>query len=186
MLPAQLWKGLLGKRWRHPSADATPARRVGGGVKGMQNPRIRAPVLRGAAEHPGGGKPPIRCRVFSIYNLDCGLGLGEINIAYTFKRVGFLAAWSPARTCTVYPGFWGVPGLSLSPGIHWTPTTPRTWKCVDEGVLSWSQGSWRTRVTSLHRHNGFDSVLGEAAHPVLGTHWGTDIFSAVSVYFMNG
>lgn len=76
--------------------------------------------------------------------------------------------------------FWGSWSLAWHP---WTPTTPRTWKSVDEGALSWSRGSYRTRVTSLHGHTmDLAQCLGRlAAHPMLRTHWGTDFFfSAVS------
>lgn len=58
------------------------------------------------------------------------------------------------------------------------------------GVLSCSRGSQRTRVTSLHRHNGFDSALGEAScSPHVGDTLGDRYFFllllCLTVFFMN-
>ena len=74
----------------------------------------------------------------------------------------------------IWGGSW-----SLAVTWHsWTPTTPRTWMYVDKGVLSWSRCSWGTRVTSLHRHNRFGSVLGEAGcSPHVGDTLGDRFFS---------
>lgn len=66
-----------------PGVDAATGRAAGAGSR--VGPGWRAKRLKPSAEpeHPGGGKPPMRCRMLSIYNPDCGPG--GIKIAHTLK-----------------------------------------------------------------------------------------------------
>lgn len=138
-------KGLSGRRWRLPG---WMLRR--GGQPGL-DPGWRAKRLKPSAEpeHPGGGKPPMRCRMLSIYNPDCGPG--GIRIAHTLKGQ-VLSSGRGARDLRCFPGVAG------AQETHHTQCS----ECADGGRSRPHPARHEGPEPPPCRHNGCSAAPGEA------------------------